>query len=219
MASHYGMMAWAFKSITDLLSCHWVWLPVQIKPTKTKATVQLLKEWKQATNVFHTKQERLCICSCHRVVWSIFSTVVEACVWQAWWPPDKEILHIFSLINNQWNDSPCGMVQPKAKCLSPNWSQGFEFISLFLSLPLFHILISTLVLWVTRETHVCMPHAVTTFCSMDHLFEHVINLEHQMIAWVVMARTGAILPGIIGSTLVDHFGIGCVVELVPKTGK
>jgi len=64
-----------------------------------------------------------------------------------------------------------------------------------------------------------MPHAVTTFCSMDHLFEHVINLEHQMIAWVVMARTGAILPGIIGSTLVDHFGIGCVVELVPKTGK
>ena len=35
-----------------------------------------------------------------------------------------------------------------------------------------------------------MAQAVTTFGSMDHLFEDVINLEHQMIAWVVMTWTG-----------------------------
>lgn len=50
-----------------------------------------------------------------------------------------------------------------------------------------------------------MAQAVTTLCSMDHLFEHVINSEHQMIAWMVMAWTGGILPGITGSTLVDDF--------------
>ena len=64
-------------------------------------------------------------------------------------PIQRNPAHV-SLITDQQNNSPCGMVQPKATCLSPNLtSQGFEFISLYLSLPLplFHILISTLVLF------------------------------------------------------------------------